>query len=69
MKYGCLRKLKLKDVLYLYLAGKKNDNWFMVDWRTGWKEELLNVDNTEDVCPLLNRNSMFVGRTGKYESA
>lgn len=38
----------------------------MVDWRTGVKEELLGIDNPEKVCPIVNRNAMFLGRTGNY---
>lgn len=50
-----------------YFLGKKVDHWFMVDSRTGLKEELLNLDSTDETCPLLNRNSMFVGRTGNID--
>lgn len=28
------------------------------------KEELLGFDNPEKVCPVVNRNAMFLGRTG-----
>lgn len=47
----------------IFYTGKKVDNWFMVDWRTGVKEELLGFDHPEKVCPAVNRNTMFLGRT------
>lgn len=28
------------------------------------KEELLGFDHPEKVCPAVNRNAMFLGRTG-----
>lgn len=53
-------------VCFIYYSGKKVDSWFMVDWRTGAKEDLLNSETSNKICPLMDRNSMFIGRTGKF---
>lgn len=40
----------------------------MVNWRTGAKEELLSSETSNKICPLMDRHSMFVGRTGKFKA-
>ena len=64
-----LKEMRPRITLMINIVGKKIDNWFLIDWRTGTKEELLSADNSDKVCPLMSRNSMFLGRTGQYQFA
>ncbi|KAG8268571.1 Endoplasmic reticulum to nucleus signaling [Homalodisca vitripennis] len=43
--------------------GKKVDSWFLVNWKTGKKNEILSFDQLEKTCPVAALDTMFIGRT------
>lgn len=44
-------------------TGRKVDTWFAVDPLTGEKRDTLTLDGAEKVCPRINSNTLFIGRT------
>lgn len=47
----------------IFYTGKKIDDWFAIDWRTGKVEKLSDLDKHNKTCSLEYSNSIFLGRT------
>ncbi|XP_046660602.1 serine/threonine-protein kinase/endoribonuclease IRE1 [Homalodisca vitripennis] len=47
----------------MFYTGKKVDSWFLVNWKTGKKNEILSFDQLEKTCPVAALDTMFIGRT------
>ncbi|KAB0793431.1 hypothetical protein PPYR_13051 [Photinus pyralis] len=44
-------------------TGKKKDSWYMLDPRTGQREQVLGWDRMSPTCPIESVDGVYVGRT------
>lgn len=50
---------------FIFIVGKKKDSWFILDPKTGQREQVAGWSRTSPKCPIKNKNAIYVGRT-KY---
>lgn len=41
-------------------------SWFAIDPITGEKLDTMSSGGSDKICPAVNKNAIFIGRTGKH---
>lgn len=60
----CYAKFLSHNQCFL-ITGKKKDSWFILDPKTGQRNQVAGWSKTSPTCPIKNKNAIYVGRT-KY---